>query len=538
MHIFSGKGACGGVAIGPIHIVKQKNRPVNCTRITEVSAEILRLEQAKDTAVKQLQSLRQKAMQKVGKEEAAIFEVHEMLLADEGYLQAIKEMICSQSVNAEYAVECISEKYGKMFSQMDNPYMRERAADIKDVSGRLIRLLQGVDEAEEIWEKPAILVAEDLTPSQTLQLDKEKVLAFVTVKGSYISHTAILARTMGIPALVGVNLSLEALEEATKAIVDAEDGMLYVQPDETLLQQMREKREAQTRKNEQLKTLKGAETVTRDGRKIGLYANIGGLSDLPAVIENGGEGIGLFRTEFLYLERKDFPTEEEQFQTYKQVAEAMCGKEVIIRTMDLGADKQCDYLIVEEDEKINPEFRGIRISLARPEVFRTQLRAIFRAAALGNIAVMYPMVMSVSEVEQIQEIVKSVKKELDEQGITYGNPKQGIMIETPAAVSLSDELAKQVDFFSIGSNDLTQYTLKIDRRNSELDVFCDKHPAIILDMIETVVKNGHKAGIKVGICGELAADTTLTKIFVEMGVDELSVPASKILSIRKTIREI
>ncbi|MDE6065031.1 MAG: phosphoenolpyruvate--protein phosphotransferase, partial [Lachnospiraceae bacterium] len=440
-------------------------------------------------------------------------------------------------VNAEYAVAATSDNFYKMFSDMEDDYMRERAADVKDISERLLTVLNGKSAGMEKLSEPVIIAADDLAPSETVQLDKDKVLAFVTVHGSLNSHTAILAKTMNIPALIGTPLPLDDTVDGKFAIIDGAKGILYVEPEEEILAQMQERKKAEEEQKELLLTLRGKENITLDGRKIKLYANIGNSKDLAMVLQNDASGIGLFRSEFLYLEKEDYPTEEEQFTVYKTVAETMAGKKVIIRTLDIGADKQADYLKLAHEENPAMGLRAIRICLTRPEVFKTQIRALFRASAYGNIAVMYPMIISVDEVRKIKEIVAGVKKELEEQHIEYGEVEQGIMIETPAAVVMSDELAKEVDFFSIGTNDLTQYTLAIDRQNPELDAFYDSHHPAILRMIQTVVDNAHKAGIWAGICGELGADTSLTKEFLKMGVDELSVSPGRILPIRKIILE-
>lgn len=532
-----GKSVCGGVAIGPIRVLRKNEQQVKRVKVTDCDKEVIRYRQAKNVAVGQLQELYDKALVEVGELNAAIFEIHQMMLEDGDYNESIENIICTQSVNAEYAVATTADHFATMFAQMDDDYMRERAADIKDISERLLNILQGDEQGADASGEPVIIVADDLAPSQTVQLDKDMVLAFVTVHGSLNSHTAILARTMGIPALVGTGVDLEELTDGDTGIVDGMCGAFYVNPDEKLLAGMQTKKQEELQKKELLKSLKGKETITLDGQRVMLYANIGDTKDLPRVLQNDAEGIGLFRSEFLYLESDHFPTEEEQFRVYKNVAETMAGKKVIIRTLDIGADKQCDYFGLEKEDNPALGYRGIRICLSQPEIFKTQLKAIFRASAFGRIAIMYPMIISVSEVEQIKAIVEEVKKELDEQGFQYRNPEQGIMIETPAAVVLSKELAKHVDFFSIGTNDLTQYTLAIDRQNPKLDRFYDAHHPAVLSMIEMVVKNAHEAGIWAGICGELGADTSLTTRFLEMGVDELSVSAGSVLPIRKIIRE-
>lgn len=532
-----GKSVCGGIAIGPIRVLKKSEQQVKRIKVSDCETELARYKQARETAIEQLQGLYEKALKEVGELNAAIFEIHQMMLEDGDYNDSIESIVLTQSVNAEYAVATTADNFARMFAEMDDDYMRERAADVKDISERVLTILQGDSRADAAWQKPVIIVADDLAPSQTVQLDKEMVLAFVTVHGSLNSHTAILARTMGIPALVGTKVSLDDLTDGELGIVDGIGGAFYVNPEDGLLAQMQEKKQEELQKKELLKALKGKETITLDGRRVMLYANIGNTKDLAGVLQNDAEGIGLFRSEFLYLENDHFPTEEEQFQVYKSVAEAMAGKKVIIRTLDIGADKQCDYFGLEKEENPALGYRGIRICLTQPEIFKTQLKALFRASAFGKIAIMYPMIISVSEVERIKAVVEEVKKELDEQGFQYQNPEQGIMIETPAAVMLSRELAKHVDFFSIGTNDLTQYTLAIDRQNPKLDDFYDAHHPAVLSMIDMVVKNAHEAGIWAGICGELGADTTLTSRFLEMGVDELSVSAGSVLPIRKIIRE-
>ena len=460
-----------------------------------------------------------------------------MMLEDDDYNDSVRNIITSQGVNAEYAVATTGDNFSRMFASMDDDYMKERAADVKDISERVINVLSGSSSSDLTDDEPVIIIADDLAPSETVQLDKDKVLAFVTVHGSTNSHTAILARTMGIPALVNTPVDLDDDIDGCLAIVDGTKGTVYINPDEAMLEMMRENKARDDEQKKLLASLKGRENVTIDGQKIKLYANIGNIKDLAKVIQNDAGGIGLFRSEFIYLESKDFPTEEEQFAIYKQVAETMAGKTVIIRTLDIGADKQCDYFNLKHEDNPAMGCRAIRICLTRPEIFKVQLRALFRASAYGNIAIMYPMIISAWEIDRIYEIVDEVKKELDEQGISYGNPEQGIMIETPAAVMMSDVLASKVDFFSIGTNDLTQYTLAIDRQNTELDMFYDAHHPAVLKMISMVVENAHKAGIWAGICGELGADRTLTKEFLAMGVDELSVSPASVLPIRKIVLE-
>lgn len=537
MEIYNGKSVFGGIAIGRISVYKKGEQQVKRNRITDIDAELGRFEDAKKTAIRQLQGLYDKALKEVGAANAAIFEVHQMMLDDGDYNESIANIIKSQEVNAEYAVASTGDNFSQMFAAMEDDYMRARAADIKDISERIISILSGKGDRVIGADEPAIIVADDLAPSETVQLDKDLVLSFVTVHGSLNSHTAILARTMAIPALVGAPLPLDESVDGKLGIVDGGAGVIYVDPDEKTLETMKKKQQEEFQKKELLQSLKGKENITLDGQKMMLYANIGNIKDLATVLQNDAGGIGLFRSEFIYLESEDYPTEEEQFLIYKQVAETMAGRRVIIRTLDIGADKQCDYFEMEQEENPAMGCRAIRICLTRPEIFKTQLRALFRASAYGNIAIMYPMITSVREVQKIKEIVAEVKAEMDSAGIPYGNPEQGIMIETPAAVIVGDELAKEVDFFSIGTNDLTQYTLAIDRQNTKLDEFYDPHHPAILRMISMVVESAHKAGIWAGICGELGADQTLTKEFLAMGVDELSVSPGSILPIRKIIME-
>lgn len=493
---------------------------------------------AKDAAVEQLQKLYDKALKEVGEANAAIFEIHQMMLDDDDYNESVENIIRTQMVNAEYAVAATADNFAQMFASMDDDYMKERAADVKDISERLLAILHGTDSNKVDTNEPVIIVADDLAPSETVQLDKDMVLSFVTVHGSLNSHTAILARTMAIPALIGTEaLPLDASVDGKLGIVDGFNGKIYVDPDENILTEMKAKQQEDLEKKQLLQTLKGKENITLDGQKVMLYANIGNIKDLATVIQNDAGGIGLFRSEFIYLEREDYPTEEEQFQIYKTVAETMAGKRVIIRTLDIGADKQCDYFNMEHEENPALGYRAIRICLTRPEIFKTQLRALFRASAYGKLAIMYPMITSVKEVHRIKKIVEEVKAELTEQGIEFAIPEQGIMIETPAAAMVSDELAKEVDFFSVGTNDLTQYTLAIDRQNTKLDEFYDAHHPAVLRMIAMVAENAHKAGIWAGICGELGADTTLTQEFLAMGIDELSVSPGSILPIRKIVLE-
>ena len=537
MEIYKGKSVFGGIAIGRISVYQKKEQQVKRVKIEDPDKEMERYEKAKAEGIRQLQGLYDKALKEVGEANAAIFEVHQMMMEDDGYNESVENIIRSQGVNAEYAVAATGDNYAQMFSTMDDDYMRERAADVRDISERLLTILNGESAEAMDEDEPKIIVAEDLAPSETVQLDKDKVLSFITVKGSLNSHTAILARTMAIPALVNTDLSLDEQMDGKLGVVDGASGVFYVDPDEETLTRMKEKQKEDLCRKELLLTLKGKENVTLDGQKVMLYANIGNIKDLATVIQNDAGGIGLFRSEFIYLEREDFPTEEEQFQIYRQVAQTMAGKRVIIRTLDIGADKQCDYFHMEHEENPALGCRAIRICLTRPEIFKTQLRALFRASVFGKIAIMYPMITSIQEVQKIKEIAEEVKAELTSQGIEFGEPEQGIMIETPAAAIISDDLAKEVDFFSIGTNDLSQYTMAIDRQNPKLDPFFDPHHPAVLRMISMVVDNAHKAGIWAGICGELGADQTLTKEFLAMGVDELSVSPGSILPLRKIILE-
>lgn len=537
MEVYQGKSVFGGIAIGRISVHKKDEQQVKRVRIEDPEQEILRYRQAKQTAMEQLQGLYQKALKEVGEANAAIFEIHQMMLEDDDYNESVENIIRMQQVNAEYAVASTGDNFAQMFSAMDDDYMRARSADVKDISERVLSVLGDRSTGIAASEEPVIIVADDLAPSETVQLNKDLVLSFVTVHGSVNSHTAILARTMSIPALIGTAIPLTDDIDGKVGIVDGKNGCIYVDPDEDTLGRMQQLKLEEQEKKELLQTLKGRENITIDGKKIMLYANIGNSKDLAAVLQNDAGGIGLFRSEFIYLERDTFPTEEEQFQIYRTVAETMAGKPVIIRTLDIGADKKCDYFEMEPEENPAMGCRAIRICLTRPEIFKTQLRALFRASAFGNISIMYPMIISVEEVHRIKEIVTEVKRELTEQGVAFGEPKQGIMIETPAAVMMSEELAKEVDFFSIGTNDLTQYTLAIDRQNPKLDGFYDPHHPAVLRMIQMVVENAHKAGIWAGICGELGADTTLTRRFLAMGVDELSMSPGSILPVRKIILE-
>lgn len=537
MEIYKGKSVFGGIAIGRISVYQKKEQQVKRVKIENPDKEMERYEKAKAEGIRQLQGLYDKALKEVGEANAAIFEVHQMMMEDDGYNESVENIIRSQGVNAEYAVAATGDNYAQMFSAMDDDYMRERAADVRDISERLLTILNGESAEAMDEDEPKIIVAEDLAPSETVQLDKDKVLSFITVKGSLNSHTAILARTMAIPALVNTDLSLDEQMDGKLGVVDGASGVFYVDPDEETLTRMKEKQKEDLCRKELLLTLKGKENVTLDGQKVMLYANIGNIKDLATVLQNDAGGIGLFRSEFIYLEREDFPTEEEQFQIYRQVAQTMAGKRVIIRTLDIGADKQCDYFHMEHEENPALGCRAIRICLTRPEIFKTQLRALFRASVFGKIAIMYPMITSIQEVQKIKEIAEEVKAELTSQGIEFGEPEQGIMIETPAAAIISDDLAREVDFFSIGTNDLSQYTMAIDRQNPKLDPFFDPHHPAVLRMISMVVDNAHKAGIWAGICGELGADQSLTKEFLAMGVDELSVSPGSILPLRKIILE-
>ena len=537
MQVFQGKSASGGVAIGKIFLYQKGEQQVKRLHVEDTEAELARLREAAKEAAEQLQKLYEASVKSIGESGAAIFEVHRMMLEDEGFVGAMENTISTQSVNAEYAVAAAADNFSKMFSEMDDEYMRARGADIKDVAERLLSVLSGGNGGMQKLTEPSVVLADDLMPSETVQLDPRLVLAFVTVHGSLNSHTAILARTMNIPALVAVSVPLMPEWNGKTAVVDGAEGTFCIDPTEEYLEKMESRRKQEQEKKELLQTLKGKETVTADGKKIRLYANIGSNRDLGMVLENDAEGIGLFRSEFLYLEKEDYPTEEEQFAVYKTVAETMAGKKVIIRTLDIGADKQAPYFHLKKEENPAMGLRAIRICLTRPDIFKTQLRAVFRAAAYGDLAIMYPMIISVEEVRKIRSLAEEAKRELEAEKLPYGNVEQGIMIETPAAVMVSDELAKEVDFFSIGTNDLTQYTLAIDRQNTELDGFYDAHHPAVLKMIRMVVENAHKAGIWAGICGELGADTSLTEEFLRMGVDELSVSPGKILPIRRIVRE-
>ena len=537
MQCFQGKSVYKGIAMGPIVVLKKNDYQVKRTRIEDPEAEVKRVDTALEKSKEQLQKLYDKAVREVGEASAAIFEVHQMMLEDDDYLEAIQNTIRTEQVNAEYAVATTGDNFAAMFASMDDDYMRARSADIKDISERLVRNLSGQEDADLSSIEPSVIVADDLSPSETVQMDKDKILAFVTVHGSTNSHTAILARMMNIPALIGVPMELEELKTGMTAVVDGFAGTVTFDPDEDTKAETEQKMKEEAEKLRLLQELKGKENVTLDGHKINIYANIGSVGDIGYVLENDAGGIGLFRSEFLYLGRNDFPTEEEQFQAYKQAVQMMAGKKVIIRTLDIGADKQVDYFNLGNEDNPALGYRAIRICLTQKDIFKTQLRALLRAAVYGNLSIMYPMITSTEEVKKIYEIVAEVETELKEQEIQYKIPEQGIMIETPAAAIISDRLAEMVDFFSIGTNDLTQYTLAIDRQNEKLDEFYNPHHEAILRMIQMVVDNAHKCGKWAGICGELGADPTLTEQFVLMGVDELSVAPSMVLKLRKIVRE-
>lgn len=535
MEKIEGKSIFGGISIGKIHFYSKGEQQVKRVKVDDIDAETERYDAAKGQAIEELNALYEKAVKEVGEDNAEIFNVHAMMLEDDDYNDSVYNMIKSQSVNAEYAVATTGDNFATMFAGMEDEYFKARSIDVKDISERVIAALTGGDKGGNIGTEPVIVVAEDLAPSETVQMDKKCLLAFVTRLGSANSHTAILARTMNIPALIGVDIKEEW--NGKMAIVDGHNGVLYIEPDEKTLMDLAKKQQEDMEARKLLQQLSGKPSITLDGKEIKLYANISNVSDVASVLKNDAAGIGLFRSEFIYLEKNTFPTEDEQFQIYKMVAENMAGKKVIIRTLDIGADKQADYFELGHEDNPAMGYRAIRICLTKPEIFKTQLRALYRASAFGNIGIMFPMIISVEEVRQIKEIVEVVKKELDADGIKYGDVELGIMIETPAAVMISDLLAKEVDFFSIGTNDLTQYTLAIDRQNPKLDNIYNSHHEAILRMIRMVVENGHKENTWVGICGELGADTTLTKEFLKMGVDELSVSPTFVLPIRKIIRE-
>jgi phosphotransferase system enzyme I (PtsI) len=531
-----GKSVYSGVAIGRLAIYQKSENQVKREKITDIAKEIKRFEDARETAKQQLAGLYEKALKEVGEVNAAIFEVHQMMLEDLDYVESITNMIEGQQVNAEYAVASTGDTFSEMFAAMDDDYMRERSADVRDVSNRVVSILQGNGGNGLDADEPVILLADDLAPSETVQLDKSKVLSFVTRHGSTNSHTAILARTMNIPALIGVDFPEDV--DGKMGIVDGYEGRIIIDPPVSVMEAYQKKKAEDEEKKRLLQELKGKENITKDGTKINLYANIGSVGDVASVLANDAGGIGLFRSEFLYLESRDYPTEEEQFAAYRKVAEAMAGKKVIIRTLDIGADKQVDYFGLDKEDNPAMGYRAIRICLDRREVFKTQLRALYRASYYGTIAIMFPMIISVTEVQTIKKIIEEVKKELDEEKISYKDVELGIMIETPAAVMMSEELAQEVDFFSVGTNDLTQYTLAIDRQNPKLDNIYDSHHPAILKMLKMIVDNGHKGGCWVGICGELGADTTLTETFLSMGYDELSVSPSMILKVRQEIRSL
>lgn len=537
MQYFQGKSVYKGIVMGPVAVLKKNDYQVKRARIEDPEAEVKRVKEAVEVSKKQLGRLYDKAVREVGEASAAIFEVHQMMLEDEDYLESMENMIRTELVNAEYAAAATGDNYAEMFAAMDDEYMKARSADVKDISERLVRNLSGEGDNDLSSMEPSVIVADDLSPSETVQMDKEKILAFVTVHGSTNSHTAILARMMNIPALIGVPMDLNSLKTGMTAVVDGFSGQVIFEPEEDVQKETEKRMQEEAEKQKLLEELKGKENITPDGRKINIYANIGSVGDLGYVMENDAGGIGLFRSEFLYLGRNDFPTEEEQFQAYKQAVQTMAGKKVIIRTLDIGADKQVEYFNLGKEENPALGYRAIRICLKQPEIFKAQLRALFRAAVYGNLSVMYPMITSTEEVEKIYAIVAEVEEELKAQEVQYKIPEQGIMIETPAAVMISDRLAEMVDFFSIGTNDLTQYTLAIDRQNEQLDDFYNPHHEAVLRMIRMVVENAHKCGKWAGICGELGADLTLTEQFVRMGVDELSVAPSMILKLRKVVRE-
>ena len=538
MITLSGKSVFGGIAIGKIAFYKRNEIQIKRSRVEDTEQEVKRFEAAKEKAVSQLQKLHDKALDDVGETNAMIFEIHQMMLEDLDYVESIVNIITSQEVNAEYAVATTADNFAAMFAAMDDAYMQGRAADVKDVSERLIQVLSDQNSASMEMNEPVIIAADDLVPSETVQLDKEKVLSFITMFGSANSHTAILARTMNIPAVIGIGEDLKKEYDGKEAIVDGMEGVIYIDPDKETFTRMREKQKEDQEQKALLEQLKGKENITKSGQKVMVYANIGNLSDVGAVLKNDAGGIGLFRSEFLYLESETFPTEEEQFKVYKQVAENMAGKRVIIRTLDIGADKQVDYFGLDKEENPALGYRAIRICLTRQEIFKTQLRALYRASAYGQIAIMFPMIISVDEVKQIKKIIEEVKQELKEEGIDFReNVELGVMIETPAAVMVSRDLAKEVDFFSVGTNDLTQYTLAIDRQNQKLEPFYDSHHPAVLSMIRMAAENAHAEGKWIGICGELGADLSLTETFLEMGIDELSVAPGMILPLRKRIRE-
>lgn len=540
MREYTGKGVYGAIAVGNISIFKKQDTVIQRTSVADTEAEKARVEAAKTAASEQLQAIYEKALKEVGETNAQIFEIHMMMLEDEDYNESIQNIIDTQKVNAEYAVSVTADNFAEMFSAMDDAYMQARAADVRDISDRIIANLTGTAAAQNTSSEKVIICADDLAPSETVSLDKDKVLAFVTAHGSSNSHTAILARNMNIPAVIGVGSDfLKEVQDGTEAIVDGFTGEIFVEPDETTRQRLLEKQKADEEKKRLLLELKGKENVTKDGTKVNIYANIGSVDNIGAVLLNDAGGIGLFRSEFLYLENNDYPSEEQQFLAYKRVLESMAGKKVIIRTLDIGADKQVDYFHLKKEENPAMGCRAIRICLTRPEIFKTQLRALYRASIYGNLGVMFPMITSVSELEKILAICEEVKAELREQSVTYSDTMElGIMIETPAAAIISDRLAPMVDFFSVGTNDLTQYTLACDRQNPDIEPFIDTHHEAILRLIEMSAKNAHANGAWIGICGELAADTALTETFLRMGIDELSVSPAFVLKVRDAVRNV
>lgn len=538
MITLEGKSVFGGVAIGKIQFYKRNEITIKRTRVEDVEAEVERFQNAKAKTLELLKGLYEKALEDVGEANAMIFEAHQLMLEDPDYVESIENIIRTQDVNAEYAIGATADNFAAIFEAMDDAYMQGRAADVRDVSERLLQALSSQNETVMVMDEPVIIAADDLVPSETVQLDKEKVLSFVTMYGSANSHTAILARTMNIPAVIGLGEALKEEYDGKVAIVDGVDGKVYIDPDEETMASMQKKQKKDQEQKELLNQLKGKENVTKSGQKVNVYANIGNLADVGAVLKNDAGGIGLFRSEFLYLESDIYPTEEQQFAVYKKVAETMAGKKVIIRTLDIGADKQVDYFKLDKEDNPALGYRAIRICLTRPEIFKTQLRALYRASAYGQISIMFPMIISVAEVKKIKEIVEEVKAELRTEGATFREDVElGIMIETPAAVMVSRELAKEVDFFSVGTNDLTQYTLAIDRQNQKLEDFYDSHHPAVLAMIRMAAESAHAEGKWIGICGELGADVTLTETFLKMGIDELSVAPGMVLKVRQKIRE-
>ena len=538
MITLEGKSVFGGVAIGKIQFYKRNEITIKRTRVEDVEAEVERFQNAKAKTIELLKGLYEKALEDVGEANAMIFEAHQLMLEDPDYVESIENIIRTQDVNAEYAIGATADNFAAIFEAMDDAYMQGRAADVRDVSERLLQALSSQNETVMVMDEPVIIAADDLVPSETVQLDKEKVLSFVTMYGSANSHTAILARTMNIPAVIGLGEALKEEYDGKVAIVDGVDGKVYIDPDEETMASMQKKQKKDQEQKELLNQLKGKENVTKSGQKVNVYANIGNLADVGAVLKNDAGGIGLFRSEFLYLESDTYPTEEQQFAVYKKVAETMAGKKVIIRTLDIGADKQVDYFKLDKEDNPALGYRAIRICLTRPEIFKTQLRALYRASAYGQISIMFPMIISVAEVKKIKEIVEEVKAELRTEGAAFREDVElGIMIETPAAVMVSHELAKEVDFFSVGTNDLTQYTLAIDRQNQKLEDFYDSHHPAVLAMIRMAAESAHAEGKWIGICGELGADVTLTETFLKMGIDELSVAPGMVLKVRQKIRE-